>query len=141
MRTLNGTTPRFSTSEPEMLMRLQARLGIGFRYSQSGKYDWRIAFDRKGAEAAGVVQLDRSEPRTNPLTAILTSLGLFGLHSEDKFIPAQYLSANRVARLALLQGLLDTDGWVEKWGSVRFATSSWRLAQDVVELARSPLCV
>jgi replicative DNA helicase len=47
------------------------------------------------------------------------------------------LSASRDARTQLLQGLLDTDGWVEKWGSVRFASCSERLARDVVELVRS----
>lgn len=37
----------------------------------------------------------------------------------------------------LLQGLLDADGWVETFGTVRFATSSEQLADDVVTLARS----
>ena len=50
----------------------------------------------------------------------------------QKFIPADYLTASRAARLRLLAGLLDTDGWVEKWGSIRFATCSQRLAHDVV---------
>src|SRR5207237_1940784 len=34
-------------------------------------------------------------------------------------------------------GLLDADGWVEKLGMVRFATSSEQLAGDVVDLVRS----
>jgi replicative DNA helicase len=48
-----------------------------------------------------------------------------------------YLTANKAARIALLQGLLDADGWVERWGSMRFCSSSKRLAHDVVELVRS----
>jgi replicative DNA helicase len=67
----------------------------------------------------------------------LESLRLSGLSSDQKFIPALYLEANRAARLDLLRGLLDTDGWVETWGSVRFATSSPQLAKDVAALARS----
>ena len=67
----------------------------------------------------------------------LHALGLAGIHPHEKFIPRLYRTANREARLALLQGLLDTDGWVDRAGSVRFCTASYRLARDVVELARS----
>lgn len=73
----------------------------------------------------------------NPLTDAMRTLGLWGLRSQDKFIPAVYMNARRQVRLELLRGLLDTDGWVEKWGSIRFVSSSQRLAQDVVDLARS----
>ena len=134
--TLSGGTPRFSTAQPAMLERLQQQLGGGFRYTQCGKYDWRIAADRNAQSHAAVLPA-QTDTRTNPLTKVLHELGLYGLHSHDKFIPPQYLLARRAVRLDLLRGLLDTDGWVEKWGSVRFATSSWRLAQDVVALARS----
>jgi replicative DNA helicase len=69
--------------------------------------------------------------------AALASLGLRGLLGHEKFIPPLYLGASRRARLDLLRGLLDTDGWIEKSGTVRFATSSLRLADNVVTLARS----
>jgi replicative DNA helicase len=67
----------------------------------------------------------------------LKRLDLWGKRSERKFIPELYKTARREARLALLRGLLDADGWVERTGSVRFSTSSEQLADDVVELARS----
>lgn len=70
-------------------------------------------------------------------TVKFENLQLLGLTSDQKFIPALYLEANRAARLDVLRGLLDTDGWVERWGSVRFCTSSAQLAQDVAALARS----
>ena len=73
----------------------------------------------------------------NPLREALEALGLSGLTSENKFIPALYLNAGKEARLALLQGLIDTDGWVEKWGSIRLSTASERLASDVALLVRS----
>lgn len=135
--TLVGPTPRFSTADGGMLDRLKESLGTGFGYSQSGKYDWRISFNHAEAKQAGVAVATLSHPRANPLTDQLNALGLYGLHSQDKFVPECYLSACREVRLALLQGLLDTDGWVEKWGSVRFSTVSWRLARDVQALARS----
>jgi len=37
----------------------------------------------------------------------------------------------------MLGGLLDADGWVEKFGAIRFASCSAQLAKDVVELVRS----
>lgn len=48
--------------------------------------------------------------RTNPYKAELIRLGLFGKHSGDKFVPEEYLFGSVEQRLALLQGLMDTDG-------------------------------
>jgi replicative DNA helicase len=67
----------------------------------------------------------------------LHALGLAGIHPQEKFVPRLYRNASREARLALLQGLLDTDGWVDRAGTIRFCTASYRLARDVVELVRS----
>ena len=64
-------------------------------------------------------------------------MGLWEIPSHEKFIPSEYLEAQRVGSPCLLQGLLDTDGWVERWGSVRFATTSPTLAAQVAELVRS----
>ena len=57
--------------------------------------------------------------------------GLFG----NKHIPEAYFSASREQRLALLQGLMDTDGTVgSSGGQVEFAQKSDRLATDVLRL-------
>ncbi len=56
---------------------------------------------------------------------------------ENGFIPAGYFSASRPTRLLLLAGLIDTDGWVEKFGAIRFCTCSRQLAEDMVSLVRS----
>lgn len=52
-------------------------------------------------------------------------------------IPEQYLNACKATRLALLQGLIDTDGRVEKSGSIRLSTASKQLASDIALLVRS----
>jgi replicative DNA helicase len=89
------------------------------------------------------VREDRGHPagwagaQPNPLRTALEALGLSGLPSDRKFVPRLYLEASRERRLDLLRGLLDTDGWVERWGSVRLSTSSRQLADDVAELVRS----
>ena len=75
----------------------------------------------------------RDKPRTS---TPFESPGPSGLHAEQS-IPRLYLEASRISRLALLQGLLDTAGSVEKDGGIRFCTTSYRLAKDVAELVRS----
>lgn len=71
------------------------------------------------------------------LRSALREYGLYGSGSPEKFVPAAYMSASREARLELLRGLLDTDGWVEEFGAVRYCTTSPRLAEDVQNLVRS----
>jgi len=64
--------------------------------------------------------------------------GLADCYSYQKFIPDHYLVAKKDDRLSLLQGLMDTDGWIDKKsGSAYFSSSSSRLAENVVDLARS----
>jgi replicative DNA helicase len=78
----------------------------------------------------------RGSGSLNPVTAALRDLGLMGLRSIQKFIPEVYLRASIEDRWALLQGLMDTDGGVEKTRST-YSTSSFRLAQDVQQLVES----
>lgn len=67
----------------------------------------------------------------------LTELQLFGKTSPDKFIPEGYFNGSFQQKLALLQGLLDTDGTVSENGSISFCTTSKKLALQVQELVRS----
>lgn len=56
----------------------------------------------------------------------------------NKHIPAKYLRASEEQRLALLQGLMDTDGYAQETkGSVEFISTKRHLAEQVAELARS----
>jgi hypothetical protein len=77
-----------------------------------------------------------SSGRYNPLISALRDLEVWGHKSYTKFIPEIYKWASPEDRLALLQGLMDTDG---NWsaGSAEFGSSSAQLAQDVADLARS----
>jgi replicative DNA helicase len=63
----------------------------------------------------------------------LRKLGVLG----NKHIPAEYLRASELQRRALLAGLLDTDGYVAKNGTVQFAVTSRRLAAATLELVLS----
>jgi replicative DNA helicase len=128
---LSGTALRFSTASEEMLYRVGSRIGEAMTVTHASNYDYRII--RKT-----LAELPRGDrPTINPLRQNLERMGLWDIDSAHKFIPRQYLEANRAARLDVLRGLLDTDGWVEKWGSIRLSTASGRLAEDVAELVRS----
>lgn len=56
----------------------------------------------------------------------------------NKHIPVEYFLSSRSQRLALLQGLMDTDGYVDKWrGICEFCQKKGQLADDVYTLLRS----
>jgi len=56
---------------------------------------------------------------------------------ENKHVPEEYLWASRDQRLALLQGLMDSDGYVNERGNCTFTSSSRALSDAVVHLVRS----
>lgn len=77
--------------------------------------------------------------RNNPLTEALRELGVWGVAGPEKTVPTLYLRASVSDRLALLRGLLDSDGSVDtrQPNLVRFTSRSRALAEAVNELARS----
>ena len=63
---------------------------------------------------------------------------LWNVKSEDKFIPSEYLLGSIEQRLDLLNGLLDSDGSVDKEkGRITYYTNSYKLKNNVVELIQS----
>ena len=66
----------------------------------------------------------------------LKAMGLC-VHGSEKFIPTEYFTGSVDQRLALLQGLMDTDGTVTKSGRTSFCSMSPQLLEDVMRLARS----
>jgi hypothetical protein len=72
--------------------------------------------------------------RNGSLSSRLRDLGLLG----GKYVPAPYLEAGPTQRLALLQGLMDTDGFVDDVaGRCEFTSTNEDLADALVELAAS----
>ena len=68
-------------------------------------------------------------------------VGLAGTRSDTKFVPELYVHNSSAVRLAVLQGLLDSDaGLLTRRGRtcrIQYATASERLRDDVVFLVRS----
>ena len=62
---------------------------------------------------------------------------LLGKTGKDKFIPGYVFTANVEYRLAVLQGLLDSDGYVDDRGHIEFTNVSEHLVRGVADLVRS----
>jgi len=72
--------------------------------------------------------------RNGSLSSRLRGMGMF----DGKFVPRAYLESSVAQRLALLQGLMDTDGSVDDVaGRCEFTNTNKGLAEAVVELAAS----
>ena len=126
-----ATTPSFTTADPELVSALDAALpGVAVRHKSAIDY----VLDRVRA-AGDVITLE------NPVTGALRALGLCGSRSHTKFVPEVYLRNAPDVRLALLQGLLDSDGGPvvqdDRTCRIQFTTTSAQLRDDVVELVRS----
>jgi hypothetical protein len=65
---------------------------------------------------------------------------VFQCGSHERYIPDDYKFNTVANRMALFEGLCDTDGEVHASGSIGYSTTSQRLAEDVVWLARSLGC-
>jgi phosphate starvation-inducible PhoH-like protein len=125
------TTPEFITTDVELVSALEHSLeGIDVRHRGGLHYLLRQAAAGQGALRVA-----------NPVTAALRELGLAGARSATKFVPESYLYNSASVRLAVLQGLLDTDGGpVTQEGRtcrVQYCTTSPRLRDDVIFLVRS----
>ncbi|ASL14627.1 PhoH family protein [Mycobacterium intracellulare subsp. chimaera] len=123
------TTPSFATTDPELAESL-GRLIPGIEVRRKSAVDYVL--NRSPSQVA---------TRTNPVTSVLRQLGLAGLRSAGKFIPRDYLLNSPEVRLALLQGLLDSNGGpVTQQGRtcrIQFTTVSARLRDDAVFLVQS----
>lgn len=67
----------------------------------------------------------------------LIGLGLWGKHSWDKFIPREYKLGSIDTRWAIVQGLMDTDGYVDSDGDLFYTTTSELLADDMAFVIQS----
>ncbi|HEX4868679.1 MAG TPA: PhoH family protein [Acidimicrobiales bacterium] len=123
------TTPSFTTGDPELAMAVEAAFdGIGL--SQKNEIDYVLR--REGP---------RRGPLANPVTVLLRETMLAGTTSATKFLPLEYLLNSSEVRLAVLQGLLDTDGGpvgqTARRCGIHYRTCSPQLHDDVVFLVRS----
>lgn len=97
----------------------------------------RRKHDNSGAAYDYTIGPPHGVPKEKHIKTALKELGLLGASSYTKFIPKQYLLGTPATRLAILQGLLDTDGNVKRAFSAEYTTVSSALRRDVTYLVFS----
>jgi phosphate starvation-inducible PhoH-like protein len=130
------TSPSFTTSDTELV----SSLGVALS-------DMHVHIRRKSAIDYAIVNPlagkggNKFAPIRNPLTEALRQLQLSGTYSSTKFIPEDYLYNSAEIRIAVLQGLLDTDGdpvtQLGRTCRIQYVTTSEQLKNDAIFLVRS----
>lgn len=127
--TLCGPNVILTTADSQVLETVGAStFGVPIKKCRGSTYDYRISGSRKGPSIK------------NPLKESLKLLGVLGKRSHEKNVPLSYKYASPAQRLALLQGLMDTDGTIQTRGNtcdVSFTSTSECLAEDVRYLVES----
>lgn len=117
----------FSSADEELIKNLEKELGA-FGIKRAGNnYNW-------------IFRKDKNDKKTGIWTKELFQEypELINANSHNKFIPMDYLTSSFAQRLDLLNGLLDTDGSVDKTGRrITYTSVSEQLIKDVKTLCRS----
>jgi hypothetical protein len=87
-------------------------------------------------ENAGFPISHNSDGISHYISGLVQLLRTYDL-KDNKHIPVQYLRASRGQRLALLQGLMDTDGTISRESSCELSLNDECLAVGALELIRS----
>lgn len=75
--------------------------------------------------------------KSEELVSALKKWGLYGHLADSKFVPNVFLFGTIEERTSILQGLMDTDGTIDKRGHCSFTSISEQLAKDVKFLVNS----
>ena len=121
---LTGGSVSFTTADEETVNRINDLLPEGYILHSSQSME-DITYN--------IVNLsNKSNPKgSNVVKQYLNDLNLMGTNSHTKFIPYLYKYNSPEIRIAVLQGLLDTDGYATKDNLVQYTTVSKQLAKDV----------
>lgn len=122
----SSDTPMITSEDSEIILWIHANLPEGMNLSSKNPLDFRIVSNNP-------------KPGSNVVKQQLRELELDGTTCYNKFIPQNYKLSSIEDRIALLQGLLDTDGSPNTNGghSIDFTSVSERLCDDVRELVWS----
>ena len=128
-------TPKISSVDKEILDKIQCLLGDGFEF----KYDPTTTCEYRIVDKERFLHKDEFENGqygVNRLHRWIDQLGLC-VSCAYKFIPDQYKYGSIEQRYELIRGLMDTDGYISKDGSMSFVNTSKSLIDDFVEVLRS----
>ena len=120
---LKKSTVILTTPDEEILQRVAEKLPVTDEIVFASKYDYRIRKKKHGNSKTTLKYFFEKHE---------LSVG-----SWDKFIPEDYKYSSVEDRVALLQGLMDSDGYIpENKAHYEYVTVSERLANDFLELVR-----
>ncbi len=128
---IRKSSVQLTLGEAEMVERTRAALPEGARLRKvpSREYHYDVT--------AGT-RTTRGLPKNrNPVVNGVRALGLCGKRAWEKWVPEDYLFNTVDVRLAVLRGLMDSDGYADKRGVTVHYTTSERLADDVAFLVQS----
>lgn len=128
----------FTTADNEILDLISERLekGYSIKKDKNSPICYRILMD--GQSKGGVNgHCHRKGNYAHFYRKTFDELGLTGLRSHEKFIPDAYKNAGTEQKIDLIAGLVDSDGYVSKSGSLSITTVSEYLANDIQEIVRS----
>lgn len=123
--------PYFGCGDPELVAAVVSeceRLG--------GRPHWVSRSETRGDDWQECYLVSGEKNGSNYLTRALRDIGLWNKIDSEKFIPDIYMRASSEDRLALIQGLMDTDGNVLASGAALKVTAR-ALVEGVCELSRS----
>ncbi|MFG2230933.1 PhoH family protein [Streptomyces sp. NPDC048723] len=126
-----STAPSFATEDEELVRALETALpGVAARHK--GGPDYVL---NRVKSPGDVVTLE------NPVTQVMRELDLLDSRSHSRFVPDDYLFNTAEVRLAVLQGLLDSDGGPvtqrDRTCRIQYSTTSIVLRDDVIALVQS----
>ena len=112
---------------------LDVQQGI-IEWAESNGYPWRYRTDSKENDTICVAKRDNETGRSacNPFMHI----SRLCIKDNEKYIPADYLTASREQRLELLAGLIDTDGYSNNKMGYEITTKYKLLANCIIQLCR-----
>jgi phosphate starvation-inducible protein PhoH and related proteins len=127
-----STTPGSASGDPELAYELK-RLLPGTEVRPVGGPGYHLSQLTSSWSITSLVE--------NPVTGAARLPGLHGTRSNTKFVPDLYLYNSVKVRMAVLQGLLDTDGGPvmqkDRTCRIQYSTASSRLRDGVIFLVRS----
>ncbi len=117
-----------TSSDSHIVNRVKSEIiAFGVSLKHRSGYDYGITKDTKRT----------FPPAPNQLIETMKAYKLMGCSSNGKFIPSEYKQASVADRYSIVQGLMDTDGTVDRRGNVSFSTVSYQLACDLREIIQS----
>ena len=134
---LCSPTPKLTTADQHIVDMVQERLLNGYQVKPvtNTVIEYHIVNNER-INYGGRIGVEE-----NFYTKYFRDTGLYKKRSWEKFLPSTVKTSTTAVRLAVLQGLFDTDGTVGKKGDASLTTTSYQLAHDVQEVLWSLGCV